>query len=349
MEIIFNHLYKIDKEANTVMALPPLDGTTDLRSYVLELVTNVLDSSDRKGFVFQSQTTEVQTLINRILTTSESNSEDFNSLTLAIAKRLLIKEVAAQKQVDKFGVKVLKGVIVVSLVKFDEKCKVIISKADYNDFIDAVTFLTRSGFPLKKKIYKAFIADVNENNDITRTSVFDTNTPFSTYWWRDFLELREVNSSEYNTQKAFDVLESKILNPIKRKSKADYFNLWNTTVHYFRVKNEFSLDDYVNSVIRDYDPFDGDIDIKDLETKARSLPSKFNFDNRFEITKGLLNKRFKKSIELTPQIDLLLKQDIEDIQNTIQPRLADDGTKWIMIKSDFGYDHFDKQLKNEGK
>jgi hypothetical protein len=210
-----------------------------------------------------------------------------------------------------------------------------------------ISYKKTSGLPVRKKIYKAFIAEFDKSNIVIRTSIYDTNSTFSVYWWRDFLELEEVYTDDYNTDKAFSVINSRILSPIKQVSKPDYINLWNTTVHYFRVKKEFSLDEYINDVIKNYQPFDQRVDVLDLEKRARSLPEKGKFDNRFAIVPGLLNKRFKNSIQLTSQIELLLKQDI-DIKNTIKPYQEDDGSKWVMIKSDPGYEHFNNELKKRG-
>jgi hypothetical protein len=337
MNIIFNHLYKIDIVANAVEPLPKIEGENDLKSYVLELVTNVLDGSDRRGYVFERENTEIKTLLTRILLEEEGMYE---RITEQIAARLLAKEVEAQAKIEKLNVKVQKGVVVISLVQFsNDKCKILISKADYDDFIDAVNYKKRAGLPLRKKIFKAFIADVNEENEIINTSVYDTNSTFSVYWWRDFLELREVNSDEYNTKKAFDVIEAKILTPIKRTSKTDYINLWNTSVHYFRIKSEFILEDFIGQVFTDYLPFDSKVDVDCLIEKARSLPEKHKFDSRFSIIQKLITKRFKKTITLTPQIELHLKEDI-DIKTIIKVHESIDGAKYVMIRSNDGFEYF---------
>ncbi|MEO6521690.1 MAG: hypothetical protein ABIN91_08430 [Mucilaginibacter sp.] len=349
MDIIFNSLYKVDIETNDVTLMPFSSDRNDLEGYVKELVTNILDNSDRKGYQFKSDTTQVRNILGKILLNDRKDKSKYDNLVEDIAKRLLANEVSMQAKVEKLGVEILKGVLVVSLIKFDKgTSKIVISKADHNDFIDSSSYKKTSGLPLRKKIYKAFICEFDDKNIVTRTSVYDTNSTFSVYWWRDFLELDEVYTDEHNTESAFNVINSKILSPLKKDAKADYFNLWNTTVHYFRVKEEFSLDQYINDVIVNYRPFSPKVDVGDLVSKARNLPNKGRFDNRFKIVHGLLNKRFKNSIKLTDQIDLLLKQDISDLKNTIKPHEELDGSKWVMIKSEQGYEHFNNELKNNG-
>lgn len=341
MEIIFNSLYKIDIEAKSITFMPQIQGRNDLDSYVMELVTNILESSDKKGYKFQSSTTEVRRLLDDILKNPVSDTELYDKYAKTIAERLLEKEINSQNKVQQLGIVLLKGIVVVSLIKFDnDTYKIVISKADHDDFIDSASYLKRSGLPLKKKIYKAFIAEYDNRFNVTRTSVYDTNSTFSVYWWRDFLELEEVYNSAYNTKLAFKVIEDKILTPVKQVSRPDYNLLWNTTVHYFNTKNEFSLEEYINDIIKPYEPVNEKVDIGNLVNKASNLADKNKFDSRFEITKGLLKKRFKRNIELTPQIDLVIKQDF-DIKNIIKTKKEDDGSKWLMIKTDKGYNEFE--------
>jgi hypothetical protein len=49
---------------------------------------------------------------------------------------------------------------------------------------------------------------------------------------------------------------------------------------------------------------------------------------------------------LTPQIELTLKHDIDNIENTIVPHKDEAGDKWVMIKSEAGYQYFQNHLKN---
>jgi len=340
MDIIFNSLYKLDIVNNVLEPLPLPADDNDLKSYIIQLLDKILNDADRKGFEFQSETTEVRVLIDRILRTADGDMDAYHVHSRGIAERLLAKEIESQSRMN-LKVELVKGIVVVSLVRFtDRPDKIIISKADYNEYLDAESYKNRTGFPLKKKIYKAFIADADELHNITRVAVFDTNSVFTVYWWRDFLELKEVHTDEFNTENAFDAIEEAVLDPIKKKHKADYINLWNATVHYFRVKDEFSADDFISQIISGYRPFDPSLNTTELETKARKEFSKEKFDNRFAIVSGVVSKRFKKSISLTPQIDLNFKSDIQNLDNTIMRYKEPNGEKWVMIRSSEGYEYF---------
>src|SRR5690606_17151726 len=94
--------------------------------------------------------------------------------TKKIADRLHRKEIDSDNK-NNLGIELLKGIAVISLVKFDNGTqKLIISKADYNEFLDVLSYTKRQGFPIKKKIYKAFVADVDDTLTIVKVAVYDT-------------------------------------------------------------------------------------------------------------------------------------------------------------------------------
>lgn len=340
MDIIFNALYKIDiQDAEaTHIALP--DENNDLKSYITDLLDKIIGDPDKKGFEFESETAEVHGLIGDILAVNDGDMDKYLEYTLAIANRLHRKEIDSDKR-NNLGVDLLKGIAVISLVKFAEGTqKLIISKADYNEFLDVLSYTKRQGFPIKKKIYKAFVADIDDAGQITKVAVYDTNSAFTVYWYRDFLELKQVHSDEFNTEKVFNIIETKILTPIKRVSKRDYLELWNATIRYFRIKPEFSLDGFVEEILTSHIPFDSDLDVNELAVKTRKQFEKGGFDSKFPIVAKIISKRFKNSIPLTPQIDLNIKDGIQNLKGTIQRYQEGNGNKWVMIKSEEGYDYF---------
>lgn len=340
MEIIFNALFKIDIQDTEARPVTLPDESNDLKSYIIELLDKIIADPDKKGFVFESDTTDVQRVIEDILAVHESGANDYSTLTLAIANRLHRKEIDSDNR-NNLGIDLLKGIAVISLVKFDNGTKkLIISKSDYNEFLDMVSYTRRQGFPIKKKIYKAFVADVDGANTITKVAVYDTNSVFTVYWYRDFLELKQVHTDEYNTEKVFNIIETKILTPIKKVSKRDYIELWNATIRYFRIKPEFTLENFVDEIITSHVPFDTAVDVSELAAKTRKQFGKSDFDSKFAIVANKISKRFKNSIALTPQIDLNLKNDIQNLKGTIQRFQESNGNKWVMIKSEEGFEYF---------
>jgi hypothetical protein len=340
MDIIFNALYKLDVANQELTHLPVPEEKKDLKSYIEQLLTKILAESDKKGFEPQSDTKEVYSQIKRIIAVKNGNMAEYLKHSEIIAKRLLDKEIESDER-NNLKVELLKGVVVISLIKFDEKnSKVIISKSDYDGFLDGETYTNKVGFPLKRKIYKAFLADINETGDISKISVYDTNSTFTVYWWRDFLELREVYTDEYNTEHVFEAIETKILAPLKKKFKSDYLTLWNSSVHYFRSKTEFTSASFIDDIFSGFKPFDPNLEVAELIEKTKKVIEKGKFDSHFTIDASKVSKKFKKSIPLTPQIDLNLKSDIKNLENTIMRYKQANGEKWVMIKSEEGFEYF---------
>lgn len=339
MDIILNKLYKIDVANNEATERPEYQEKENFKIYIQNLLAYISEKNPEREYKFKSGATEVKTLSNNIMTSGCPISSQ------AIANRLLDKEKDAQADLNRKNLNkdIQKGMLIIAFVKMtDYACKFIISKVDYDEFISELTGEIVSGISTRRKVYKALVCEVNTDNSIISTLVFDTNTPGSVYWWKNFLELDVVTNDEENTQRAFDAIEKNILNPLKRNHKTDYFHIWNSTILYFRSSEEFSIEGYLTH-IGEYTPYDETLNMDKFRENVRNLPdnAKNHFDRRFRIVKNKIKKRLMNTIKLTDQIDLQIKQNIPDPKDTIIATLGNDGvTKYVMIKSSVGYDYF---------
>ncbi|MDR2126728.1 MAG: hypothetical protein LBP63_07855 [Prevotellaceae bacterium] len=336
MEIVFNKLYKIDIAVDDAIEKPEYQNLDNFKIYIQGMLEQISAKSPDRYYEFKSEYTEIHNLIRIIL--SENEYKDTGK---AIANRLLNKEKEAQNDLNKkkLGTEILKGMLIVSLVKMtDEARKMIILKVDYEEFISEITGNIVSGLSIRRKVYKAFIYEINNHNEQIAISVFDTNTPVSVYWWDKFLELEVVTTNAENTKNAFSAIETEILNPIKKKHKQDYLLLWNATVAYFRREGEFNLSHYRDDIIGDYTPFDDNLDINGLKSRVDKLPIKYKFDPRFDKVPSKIQKRFKNILHLTDEITLVLKHDVADPKTTFKSHEDADG-KYLMIRSDKGYEY----------
>ncbi|RYG22032.1 MAG: hypothetical protein EOO07_01030 [Chitinophagaceae bacterium] len=340
MDIIFNALYKIDVAAKNIEQLPDTDEQRELESYIRELLDLIVDEKSSRGYEFTSEHTEVRGLISAIINAQQLDTKKEEEYAEAIAKRLLAKEIDAEEN-SNLKIKLVKGIAVITLIRLSNgEQRFVISKADYNEYLDAESYKRRNGFPIKKKIYKAFSAALDDDQNITKVLVYDTNSTFSVYWWREFLELSEIYNDDYNTEKVFAAIEGNVLNPIKQKHKADFISLWNASVHYFRVKPEFSVEGFLEDIITTYVPYDNKLDVGELAKKVEKQFENGKFDSRFTINPKVINKKFKRTIQLTPQIELNLKDGIQNIEQIIKRYDAPDGSKWVMVRSNEGYEYF---------
>ena len=341
MKIIFNRLYKIDISKNEVSILSDLQLTDNLKNYIITLLEAVQDKDSDKKYEYKSPTLEFCTLLNKIIIDNE-----YDESCARIADKLLDAETGAQTQIKRLKKEIQKGILIISLVEMtDTERKIIISKADYDEFLNESGEIN-TGLPLKKRIYKAYTANINQTSEIYKIATYDSNTSVSTYWWKEFLELSIVRTDEENTLNAFKAIEAKILNPIKKKSKADYFTLRNSTIRYFRANPEYSTEGYIENVYEGYHPFDTSlVNIDELKTKVRDLSQKCNFDNRFFIVRSQIKSKIKEVYHLSNDIDLVVKQDIQP--NIIKTKQEKDGSKWVMINSNEGYEYFQHTVSIE--
>ena len=224
--------------------------------------------------------------------------------------------------------------------------KIIISKADYHEFIEEISGYLKSGLPTKKKIFKSFIANVTttENEDeITKLVTYDSNTTKAAYWTKEFLELREIRNDEKNTLTAYNAIKRDILEPLRKKHKADYLCLWNATVAYFRGEGEFDLVHYRDNIVGNYRPMDTNLKLDDVKVKIDKLPSKYKFDSRFTKKPSVVKSKLKNTIPLSNEIDLVLKHDVANPKATFIPHTDNEGKKYIAIRSDEGFKYASNQ------
>lgn len=332
MEIISNQLFKVDIKENKI-SRPKFKESDNLDAYLNEILNTVsLEEGDRE-YKFQDGSKTISSSLLKIIDHTEL---DLTCET--IAKRLLEKEIDAQKKIVHLKKEIQKGILIIAHIKILDEKKIIISKADYDEFIEDISGDLRSGLPIKKKIFKAFIVNISDDSKFLKLVTFDNNTKVASYWWKEFLELTVVRDDEENTKNAFSAIEMKILNPIKKKFKQDYLHLWNATIAYFRGDNEFDMAYYTNEIIGNYKPFNVELDIYDLTKKCNKLSSQNSFDNKFTKVPSAVKSRFKNVINLTNEIDLHIKHDVANVSKTFKPYEDADG-KYLMIRSDAGYEY----------
>lgn len=130
-----------------------------------------------------------------------------------------------------------------------------------------------------------------------------------------------------------------MLEPIKQKHKHDYILLRNIIIGYFRSEGEFDIDHFSNVVIGSYVPVDETLDINKLKEKCLKLPDEYSFDRKFVKKPEVIKDKFKDSINLTPDLELKIKQDIQGIENVISCGKDHGDKKYIKIYSDEGYNY----------
>nr|WP_315172063.1 hypothetical protein [uncultured Flavobacterium sp.] len=335
MEINKIQIFKIDIDNEEATNIDSKTYGEELDNYLLELFETIISGSSGRQFNFERKTTEVRSQITKI----NNDDNDFNDSSKVISERLLKVEIEAQKKMDKLKITIQKGVFVQALISDDGKNKFIICKADHNEFLNEVNYTLTRGLPTKKKAFKAFVCDLNNDDSDSGILVYDTNPSDTKYWWKELLELEMIITDEDNTENAFGAIDKVITNNIKEKYPQDYTHIRNSVVRYFRATERFEMQHFLDNAIGDYLPENSALNIEDIKSKIKELPAKKRapFDNQFNIIKEKVKAKFLNKIKLTPEIDLNIKGDYAD--NTIVAEIKD-GEKYISIKSEEGYKYF---------
>lgn len=327
------------------MELQQFSQNENLNNYIIELLQNVSDSEGDREYSFEENSLTMKNYLQQLI-----NEEDRDGTSNLIANRLLQEETKAQERINHLDKQIQKGILIISYVQMSEtESKIILSKADYNEFIEEVSGELTSGLPTKKKIFKSFIANVTISDDkgeMGKLVTYDSNTTKAAYWYKEFLELVEIRDDEKNTLTAYNAIKKDILTPLRKKHKSDYLCLWNATIAYFRGEGEFDLAHYRDNIVGNYQPMDSNLNLDDVKTKIGKLPTKYKFDSKFTKKPDAVKDQFKNIIKLSNEIDLVIKHDVANPKKTFVPYKDDEGNKYIAILSPEGFEYAQNSNSN---
>lgn len=337
MEVSYIQLVKIDHEANCV-TIEAIDAQENIKQYIMDMLTKISENIGEREYIFKNGEETMKTYLNNFIL-----GENRDGIVRNIANRLLIKEQDAQTKYANIT-EIQRGIMLVAFCQMtDREHKIIISKADYSEFLEEASGIKKNGLPIKKKIFKSFIANVTIVGNTFKwgkIATFDVNSSQAKYWYNDFLDLEAKLNDETNTKKAFDEINARVLTPIKKESKDDYWCLYNSTLRYMRSEGEFDIEYYAKVIIGQYNPINPNVKINELCQKALLLPGKRNFDKKFTKVPKVIKKKLKTIVPLTEDISLsIADNENPDMKNIIKPYDDDEGNKYIMVKSNEGYSY----------
>lgn len=337
LEVGIQHtsLHHIDHDKGVITNIPIDNNSPDLVEYTERLLSDIKERNSKRSFEFRSETTEVFTAIKYMM------DGDFEKADKITTERLLDVEKTTQSNMNKLGIEIQKGSLFQVTVNTEEdRQMIIIGKADHNDFLDASDLSVHKGLPWKKKIFKSFLLIANSEGEILKIMVSDTTNAITKYWWSDFLELSEVRTDKHNTKNFLDLIDKKVFNPIKKKFPADHTTLRNSVLGYFRANDAFDLDVLVNRIFKNYTPKNENLKIDEITEKVKSIPKKYELDSQFNIDKEEINKRAVNKVFLNEGMELVLR-GAPDL-SIIQPFEDKEGEKYIAIKTEEGFNRFQK-------
>lgn len=273
----------------------------------------------------------------------DDNTRD--AACLYLAQKLQFCENEAEQKIIHTGREIQKGLLIFLYAEDAGQHKLIITKADDTAIIENGSGTLRNGVPKKKRVFKSFVVDVTRgaNGDYVFDNlyIYDSMTTQSQYWWQDFLLLNESIKDDENTKRALMAMNSRILTFVKKKSPADYNNLKNIIYSQFNTVGEYDNEDFATNVIGNYAPVSDKVDVSDLKKKVQELPKAGKYDAKFQKDVKAARNYKKETIELTDNIDLVLKVPTSLTYSDIKA-CKKGGVKYLEIRTDKGYDHFNK-------
>lgn len=210
-------IYQIDTVNTQVIHIEKENFGPDFDNYLNGLIQIITNGGSGRRFAFDRESTEIRALIPRIIA-----NENFKTIAEVAAKRLLSCEITTQKQIEKLKVEIQKGIVVQAVVEEGESLYYVICKADHLEFLKDEDYILTKGLPIRKRVFKAFVANFQAPNIVDTVLVYDTNASMSKYWWKDFLELTEVYTDKHNTTTAFEAIDKGVFTNSKIKFKSGF-------------------------------------------------------------------------------------------------------------------------------
>ena len=112
-----------------------------------------------------------------------------------------------------------------------------------------------------------------------------------------------------------------------------------------RSDGEFSIDYYADTILGHYHPEDN-LNMQKIIEKVKQLPEKGKFDNKFTKVPNEIKSKIRQEYNLTRDIKLSINEHIPDLDKTILAHKDNEDNKFIMIRSEFGY-NLAKKIQNE--
>jgi hypothetical protein len=329
-------LHHLDVNTSKVESVDLNINIDVIEDYVNGLITEILESPNKRSFKFKDGNTEVKSSLPQLV----SNDIDIDNTLLNNAKRLLEKEVEVDEKIKKLGVRVQRGSLIHIHFNENGNDNVLICKIEHDEIINEKTFEINKGLNTKRKVFKAFLIYMKTSSRKEEIYLNDKNN--SKYWWDYFLELKQLKTDEENTEKSLDKIVSIITNTARRDDfKLDGTILRNHVIGYYRNNTSFNFTDLYDSIFKEYNPFNKDFPISKISSKISDLKRDNDFDKQFTIIPNKIGKKRKNSIKILPGLFLNIEDHVKNLDTILKP-YSEAGDNGITIISDLAY----KYIKN---
>lgn len=329
--IEYYSIYDIDiKEGTHDNINLQLNSDHDLLKFLKNVASKTRTSTSKRQATF-TLNSFVKVGLEKVLANDDRSLNSKN-----IAKILLESEEKYAVKVEQLNRELKKGSLVITIFTMGDSKLLMLSKIDFEKFLEKGTLQSTLGLPEEKALLKSCLIEVNGDKLGDTLLLADSNGSIAKYWWDEFLKSTLTFTDKENTRKAFSTIEQSISN-VKNISPNDHRDLRNNLVSYFKTSNNYNHEEMIERVLGDFEPENEKVDISKLKEKLNKIPEKGKFDGNFEIDSKEVRARAKKVYDLGNDIELITRSGTDNIYSV-------SGTvdSYIAVRTKMNIDSFKK-------
>lgn len=186
-------------------------------------------------------------------------------------------------------------------------------KLESTNAIDPETFAIRQDLGLDNSYYKICIF----NNDFKDVTIIDKSNTAAKFWYNKFLDLKLCRDSDANTDALITLVKNNLLFSEKVINKNNYEEIKDLSLEYIFENISFDKVVLTNKLVQN--------DLLDTNDESEIFSKKsLNLDSEFDISKKIIIKHFKKSLQISDItsiytdniIEMKDRQEVEYNRNT---------------------------------
>lgn len=299
------------------------DGNSqDFENFLKRLVINTKNDPSSRKVSFEKTSSSKKHIENYL------KNVNVDENLAALANKLHESEKKGTERIKQMGKEVKKGSLIISIVNAANSKYILISKIDFEKYLERGTFKSKLGLPEDKALLKSCLIEINDNNLPEYFLLFDTNASVAVFWRSTFLQAIFFRDDKENTINAFSQIKDAIsyLNEI---SEIDHIDIRNNVISYFRTNESYNHNEMVERVIGSFEPTSNEVDIQKLKQNLLDLSKKNKFDGNFKIDKKEVKDKVKRKYKLDNDVELVAHSGTHNIY-----RAVIEGDNYVIIRTD---------------
>ena len=297
--------YDVNETKDTIIgSAMDVGDIQGLAEAIVNLTATEKAINSMRKYTLQRDTAEVYALINNIY--EDSNLFEENSIKMTY---VLYDSELKRTNVNKEQFNPKEGNLLILDIETAEEKLFIFTKLITKDYFDKQSKTLKPGLDIDN-VQKVAIYNFTLENELSIVYVKDyTTSSYATYWWDEFLKLKEMNSDQNNTSTLYNRVHNRISSTLKKEFQDDYYNLKGSTLTYLRSHQTFNFQNFYNEIFKDYIPenIEATDKINKLKKDIAMLSEKKYFDNHFNIDLSAIKARRPKKYSLRNGITLTIK------------------------------------------